>query len=804
MLIPLLCASLLLGPAAWAAREYPMDGSVVTVDERGGVTVRRGQDTVLTAVRLWLAGPEWKSATTDTGELRQTGSHETTTWSILRLTEPVSGGLWEVVVRAAPGPEGLELSYLARPQAEMDINELAIIVDLPIAYWKDKRVILWPAQELTFPADLPARHQFATAQCTSVVLGDGRERLTLRPTGPVPCMLQDGRKFGGESYQVFLPIVPAGQTRVKPGQEYQGGVAIMVNDRQSYRSLKPPSYASRGRLGIRGVKASALQVPQYGRLDLAVDLSATYENPFDPRQINVRAIFQTPGGDRREVPAFYWAGYERHELSGTCLLTPSAQAGWRVRFTPTTPGRYSFRVVARDASGETEWGPGAFDCAAGDARGFLRRSDDPHYFRFDDGSPYFAIGENLCWYSSARRTLDYDLWLAKLQAAGANYIRLWMPSWAFGIEWDKPGVYRMDRAWELDYVLEQCERRGIYVKLCLDNFRRFDEGGNPYDVANGGPCKTVRDFFTMPEARELYKQRLRYTVARWSYSPALLAWELWNEINCVDGYNDYRDDVRAWTVEMCRYLREIDPSKHLTVNSLGSSNFDDELWALPEMDFAQMHGYYGWSGYDETRDMAAFIPNWLAKVDNHAKPYLFAEFGVIREKPEPRELCDRDREGVHLHNGLWSAALSGAAGGAMLWWWDSYVEPMNLYSRFASLSAFASDVPWHKAELQRVGLGRQPQELRVLALRGPRLLLFWAQNPAHTWWNVVQGESIPPMRDAQIIVRDLGKGPYRLRLYDTWAGRYISDERVTPQAGVLTLPLGDVARDLAGRLEPIR
>jgi hypothetical protein len=379
-----------------------------------------------------------------------------------------------------------------------------------------------------------------------------------------------------------------------------------------------------------------------------------------------------------------------------------------------------------------------------------------------------------------------------------------MPAWAFGLEWEKPGLYRLDRAWELDYVLALCERLGIRVKLCLENFRTFGEGPNPYDVRNGGPCETVRDFFVKPEAKEMFKRRLRYIVARWAYSPAIMAWELWNEINCVEGYEQYRSDVVAWSAEMARYLREIDPYKHLTTNSLGSSYTEPGLWRLDEMDFAQMHGYYGWSGTDETRDMAAFVAKMLGLVSGYGKPYMFAEFGVIREFPEPRELCDRDREGVHLHNGQWAAAMSGACGGAMLWWWDSYVDPYNLYSRFTSLARFASDVPWTKAKLEPTTLAAAPAQLRVLALRGPGRVLFWAQNSRHTWWNVVHGESIEPARDARVTIRGLGRGTYRLRLYDTWACRYVLDRQVVPAAGNLEIPLGDVARDIAGKVELVR
>ncbi len=803
MLTYLACVLVLSGPAAWTAREYPFRDATFSVDERGTVALRLGKRTVIRATRLWLAGPDWKSAVTDAGELRQTGAHQGGTFSLVRLREPVSGGEWDVTIRVGPVAQGLAVSYSAKPLAEMDINELGIVLDLPIEQWSGKPVLLWPSQELTFPETLPTDHHFASNHCVAVVLGSGAERVTVRLDKPGLAKLQDCRKWQGDTYQLTLPLIP-GSARVKPGEEYTGGFTLMPKDPQTYRSLAAATLSSRGKLGIRGVRASALEVAQYGKLELAVDLSATYENAFDPEQIDVRAIFQTPSGETREVPAFLWAGFERQKVGESLIMAPTGQGGWRVRFTPTTPGRHSFRVVARDASGQVEWGPGSFEAKASKSHGFVRVSKGRRYFCFDDDTPYFAVGENLCWYSAARRTLDYDLWLPKLRAAGANYIRLWMPSWAFGIEWEKPGVYRLDRAWELDYVLEQCEKLGIYVKLCLENFRRFDEGPNPYDVRNGGPCETVRDFFVKPEARRLFKQRLRYIVARWSYSPALMAWELWNEINCVEGHNSYSAEVIEWSREMASYLREIDPNRHLTVNSLGSSNLDDRLWSLQEMDFAQMHGYYGWSGYDETRDMAAFIPNWLGKISHYGKPYFFAEFGVIREKPECRELCDRDREGVHLHNGMWSAALSGAAGGAMLWWWDSYVEPMNLYPRFASLASFAADVPWHKAGLEPEDLERRPRDLRVLALRGPRLLLFWAQNPRHTWWNVVQGERIDAVTGAEIVVRDLGKGPYRLRLYDTWARRYVRDERVTPQAGTLIIPLGAVTRDAAGKLEPIR
>ena len=125
------------------------------------------------------------------------------------------------------------------------------------------------------------------------------------------------------------------------------------------------------------------------------------------------------------------------------------------------------------------------------------------------------MGENLSWYDG-RGTTAYDDWLARLAAEGANYVRLWMPSWAFGIEWGENGLgdygERLDRAWQLDHVLERAEAHGIYVMLCIQNHGPFSLdtntqwADNPYNAANGGPLEEPSEFFTDPEARRLFEQ----------------------------------------------------------------------------------------------------------------------------------------------------------------------------------------------------------------------------------------------------------------------------------------------------------
>ena len=157
---------------------------------------------------------------------------------------------------------------------------------------------------------------------------------------------------------------------------------------------------------------------------------------------------------------------------------------------------------------------------------------------------------------------------------------------------------------------------------------------------------------------------------------------------------------------MCHYLKSIDPWQHLTTNSLGSTGIWPEMWRMPENEFAQMHGYCYFS--EEMRrnatDMAGFMMKWLDEVDHWNKPYLFAEFGIRRATGETRALCDRDSNGVNLHNGLWAPLAYGTAGTGHLWWWNNYVDPKNLYYHFKPVAEFTEGVPWTAAGFEKADL----------------------------------------------------------------------------------------------------
>jgi hypothetical protein len=516
-------------------------------------------------------------------------------------------------------------------------------------------------------------------------------------------------------------------------------------------------------------------------------------NPFDPDEIDVRAEFVTPGGKTLEVLAFWYQGFERELVNGRERLTATGEPCFRVRFTPTRPGRWRWRWVIR-AGGETTTLPfEQLRVEPAKGRGFVRVSKrDPRYLAFDDGSPFFAVGENTGWYD-ARGTYAYDDWFARLAEQGANFARVWMSSWAFGIEWSDTGLgdytRRLDRAWQLDRVLEEAERRGIYVMIALLNHGAFatflntEWAANPYNAANGGPLATPAAFFTDPVARRTFERRLRYVVARWGWSTHVQAWELWNEVDLTDGYKP--PVVAAWHADMAALLRALDPYDHLVTSSDAFYVNHPNVWRDGGLDFTQLHFYADILPRfaDVSRTVVDFTANRLAAT---GAPVLFGELGV--DSRGPAETRAADPEGIGVHDGLWAGVVSGGFGTAMTWWWDNLIalEPDRYYPMFGAVARFVAGIRWDRERFTpaTIEVGSPSRPLRAYGLRGRKRLLLWIKDDAFQWHSPEPVE----IADATLEV----DGRWCGRWYDPWTGAWLGSVQLRGQVSVPAF-----ARDLA-------
>jgi hypothetical protein len=574
-------------------------------------------------------------------------------------------------------------------------------------------------------------------------------------------------------------------------------------------------WARNEKLEIRRVEILTADPACWKRVDLRVDLAATYKTPFDPDEIAVDAEFSLPSGRLMTVPGFFYQAFTRAQAGGADAVTASGEPEWNIRFMPPEAGTYSVKVVARDHSGSVTSPAIRFEAHPGGGHGYLRVSErDPHYFEFQDGTPFFAIGENM----ASGSLDDFRRWISALGTHGGNYGRIWIGNPSLGLEYGPLGEYRLDNAWRLDQVMQFSEQYGVYQKLCLDWVRHITPPPPPeqrpanfslpdfayredyaYRTANGGPCETMRDIFTNPEARRLFKARIRYIVARWGYSPNVMGWELWNEMNAIDARAGRPEIVIPWNQEMNRYFKLVDPYRHMTTNSLGG--YWPELWALPENEFAQVHGYYGWHQAEDeynARDMFLFMSKRLAQIQNYKKPYLFAEFGVMFNRPLIEGL-PRDPDGVHLHNGLWTPMVFGAAGTGQSWFWRM-VDTNNWYGHFQALANFAKDISWTTEGFRKLGVEASSRDLHVLGLLGRNLAIIWVENANHTWWNAVHSTPVRPIENASLEVAGFTHSRYRVEVWDTYEGRILKSAELEAQKGFIRIPLPAVEKDLAIKL----
>jgi ABC-type amino acid transport substrate-binding protein len=106
---------------------------------------------------------------------------------------------------------------------------------------------------------------------------------------------------------------------------------------------------------ILDVQSSASEVPRYDRFELVVALEATYDNPYDVRDVELFAVFTGPDGREWPVPGFW-----------------DADDAWRVRFAPSAEGPWRYRLQVRDRSGESKPYDGQFTCLPSESHGWLQ------------------------------------------------------------------------------------------------------------------------------------------------------------------------------------------------------------------------------------------------------------------------------------------------------------------------------------------------------------------------------------------------------------------------------------------------
>jgi len=446
-----------------------------------------------------------------------------------------------------------------------------------------------------------------------------------------------------------------------------------------------------------------------------------YPNPLNVSQVNVTAVF-TGSGTSLRIPCY-----------------PYSNGVWAVRFTPLSLSTYDYEVSLRNSTGTYELAKGQIEVVQGTPpMGFASAGD--RYF-YSNGKPVVLIGEDVAWASiPGDSPTGWEYYVAKVAQSGGNWVRLWSP---YAATWFSANYSEL-----LDFALG----RGVYVQYCM--FSPYS--GQSFSTGPEWENVAPEEFFGSAKMVQLEEFWVRSLIGRYSAFPNLFAWELFNEVDGTPGYNATL--VRKWTETMVDYIRENDPYHHMITISVSNPSNGFALFNVTGISYAQLHLYGNGGPYAVPEE----IGYWVSAYRAFGKPVLVAEFGASYLGPV------EDPLGISEQLGLWSALTSGAAGTAMTWWWDSWVDPMDLYYQFAAVKDVVSKLDF---------TGFKPLAMNVSGARGSAVgngsaaLLFLVNDSVASDWHNYYGAERPSSVNVSMRLKP---GSYWVEVWDPTTGTAVS------------------------------
>ena len=443
------------------------------------------------------------------------------------------------------------------------------------------------------------------------------------------------------------------------------------------------------------------------------------------------------------------------------------------------------------------------------------------YFVTEKGEPWTPIGQNdaITWPELEglfrRRDLPgVEAHLRDLKASGVTCLRL-MLEYAQGerryLE-SAPGAFapNMVRLW--DDLVAMAERVGLHLLLApYDTFLMWTRWGrHPYNRKNGGPCASRRRWLTCPATREAIKARLAFASDRWGGSPAIFAWDLWNEMHPEHAGGDagafgaFIDDVGPW-------LGERERARHGRAHLQTVSIFGPELvkhpaavepiFRHPALDFANTH-LYDFPAIDRPKNTVApalAVGRLMREAIREARdgrPVFDSEHGPINLFKDKKITLPESFDDEYFRHMAWAHLASGGAGGGMRWPnRHPHVLTRGMRGAQRAMAAFLPLVDWTR--FRRRNLNEEivtPPGVAAFGCGDADQALTWLLRTDATGPRGTLTPSLP--RSVEIRVPGLAPGPCRITTFDTATGRVVETFEATAEED-LRIVVPELWADLA-------
>ena len=473
---------------------------------------------------------------------------------------------------------------------------------------------------------------------------------------------------------------------------------------------------------IAETKLISTKVLQYEKAEWDIQLNTTFVNPYLQEDIALDLLIDAPSGKKLVLPCYYESG------------SSGKTSTWKARFMPQENGKYNYQFSLKKDKRITLSRRATFSAGKGAGKGILHANDN-WTFKFDNGSLFRGIGENICWESRAdddskffkalheKEKYNYEYLLPALVKHGGNYFRTWICSWNLPLDW-KSGInsrrysntdeyFNPSAIRKMDRLVSLSDSLGIHMMLTL--------GEGSHDEKNGRFAVSTPDFFINAQAKAQYKNRLRFIVARWGYSSAIGAWEFFNEIDNVQFRNANNpipaENIVAWHDEMSAYLKSIDPYGHLVTTSISHRDLKG-LNSLDHIDFNQKHIY---------KKNTALPTTIVQYTKEFGKPYVIGEYGYEYDWSKNFNLFAEEMDS-DFKRGLWYGLFTPTPILPLSWWWE-YFDDRGTDAYIARVKAIADQMALGKGNYETIKVTVSIPEIEVYSVKCGSKTFVYVYNP---------------------------------------------------------------------------
>lgn len=375
---------------------------------------------------------------------------------------------------------------------------------------------------------------------------------------------------------------------------------------------------------------------------------------------------------------------------------------------------------------------------------------------------------------------------------------------------------------DLDGIIEAAEQNNVLIQLCSCSGPWFTWQEEPERVD-----------YSQAWVLKNWQRNFRYRVARWGYSPSILAWELYNEHGHIlpgtPAFNFYQ--------QYGNYQKQTDPYKHMRTTSQGSQAFSPGLWSSGAFDLANYHDYQMISRYpaELTNDSANFVYRfaWCLRMmgaycqglgvgdgsqwTGATKPWIWGEIGVGTSEWNVPNPAGTTGEGGRraLHNQMWAGLFSPLGSTPINWYYDAIDADtiQKYYSERKAAAIFFEGVDYDGGNFEYLMTGTdKPQgyngdtitasqaKLRVYGMKraDKKAAYVWVQNRDNTWSN---SSSTAAAVSGTITIPGLLNSTYQVKQYDTVSGQVLSTTSVSAANTSMQIPVQNISRDIAIKIE---